>query len=56
MVSLESVRIAFLIAALSNLDIKAADIGNAHPNAPPRRFTSSADPSLAQRTKADMQL
>ena len=35
-VSRESVRIAFLIAALNDLDIKAADIGNAYLNAPPR--------------------
>ena len=36
MVSRESVRIAFLIAALNDLDIEAADIGNAYLNAPPR--------------------
>ena len=35
-VSRESVRIAFLIAALNDLDIEAADIGNAYLNAPPR--------------------
>jgi len=35
-VSRESVRIAFLIAAMNNLDIEAADIGNACLNAPPR--------------------
>jgi len=35
-VSRESVQIAFLIAALNDLDIEAADIGNAYLNAPPR--------------------
>ena len=35
-VSRESVRIAFLYAALNDLDIKAADIGNAYLNAPCR--------------------
>ena len=35
-VSRESVRIAFLIAALNDLDISAADIGNAYINAPCR--------------------
>jgi hypothetical protein len=35
-VSRESVRIAFLIAALNDLDIMAADIGNAYLNAPVR--------------------
>jgi hypothetical protein len=35
-VSRESVRIAFLIAALNGLDIAAADIGNAYINAPCR--------------------
>ena len=35
-VSRESVRIAFLIAALNDLDIEAADIGNAYLNAPPK--------------------
>ena len=35
-VSRESVRIAFLIAALNDLDIYAADIGNAYLNAPCR--------------------
>ena len=35
-VSRESVRIAFLIAALNDLDIAAADIGNAYINAPCR--------------------
>ena len=35
-VSRESVRIAFLIAALNDLNIEAADIGNAYLNAPPR--------------------
>jgi hypothetical protein len=33
-VSRESVRIAFLIAALNDLNILAADIGNAYLNAP----------------------
>jgi len=36
MVSRESIQIAFLIAALKDLDIEAADIGNAYLNAPPR--------------------
>jgi len=35
-VSRELVRIAFLIAALNDLDIEAADISNAYLNAPPR--------------------
>lgn len=35
-VSRESVRIAFLVAALNGLDIMAADIGNAYLNAPVR--------------------
>jgi hypothetical protein len=35
-VSRESVRIAFLIAALNDLDVEAADIGNAYLNAPPK--------------------
>lgn len=38
-VSHESVRIAFLVAALNDLDIVAADIGNAHLNAPVREKT-----------------
>jgi len=33
-VSRESVRIAFVLAALNNLDIEAADIGNVYLNAP----------------------
>ena len=33
-VSCDSVRIAFLVAALNDLDIMAADIGNAYLNAP----------------------
>ena len=32
-VSRESVRLAFVLAALTDLDVKAADIGNAHLNA-----------------------
>lgn len=35
-VSRESVRIAFLLAALNDLDVQAADIGNAYLNAPVR--------------------
>jgi hypothetical protein len=35
-VSRDSVRIAFLLAALNDLEIKAADIGNAYLNAPTR--------------------
>ncbi len=35
-VSRESVRLAFMIAALNDLDVLAADIGNAHLNAPCR--------------------
>ena len=34
MVSRESVRLAFLIAALNNLDINSCDIGSAYLNAP----------------------
>ena len=33
-VSRESIRIGFLIAALNGLDVLAADIGNAYINAP----------------------
>ena len=35
-VSRESVRLAFLIAALNDLDVCTADVGNAYLNAPPR--------------------
>ena len=35
-VSHDSVRIAFLVAALNDLDIMASDIGNAYLNAPCR--------------------
>ena len=35
-VSRESVRIAFMLAALNGLDVMAADIGNAYLNAPAR--------------------
>jgi hypothetical protein len=35
-VTRESVRIAFLIAALNELEIKSIDIGNAYLNAPAR--------------------
>jgi hypothetical protein len=37
MVSRESIQIAFLIAALNDIGIKAADIGNAYLNAQPRK-------------------
>ena len=36
-VTRESVRLAFIIAVVNNLDIFALDIGNAYPNAPCRR-------------------
>jgi hypothetical protein len=46
-VSRESVRIAFLVAALNDLDILAADIGNAYLNAPCReRLYTTAGPEF----------
>jgi hypothetical protein len=46
-VSRDSVRIAFLIAALNKLDVIACDVGNAYLNTPCReRFASSQGQSL----------
>jgi hypothetical protein len=45
-VSRESVKIAFLVAALNNLDVMSCDIGNAYLNAPCREriwFTAEAE-------------
>ena len=47
-VSRESVRLAFLIAALNGLDIQAADIGNAYLNAPPREKITLENTVVAQ--------
>ena len=45
--SRDSVRIAFLIAALNKLDVIACDVGNAYLNTPCReRFASSQGQSL----------
>ena len=46
-VSCDSIQIAFLVAALSDLDIMAADIGNAYLNAPCReKIWTVAGPEL----------
>ena len=48
-VSRESVRIALLLAALNNVEVKTADIENAYTQLPMRkRFTRSLDLSLAR--------
>ena len=46
-VSRESVRIMFLLAALNNIDVLAADIAGAYLNAPPKeKVHVKADPEL----------
>jgi hypothetical protein len=48
-VSRDSVRIAFLIAAMNDLNILSADIGNAYLNAPTKeRFIQQPVPNLVQ--------
>jgi hypothetical protein len=53
-VSCDSVRIAFLLAALNDIDIRACDIGNAYLNVSPREkvYTTYVSPREKAYTTA----
>jgi hypothetical protein len=54
-ISRDSIRIAFLLAALNDIDLLATDIGNAYLNALPReKYTPQRDQSLVPSFKANM--